>query len=221
MADMKQCTKCGFTCEYGVASEYFNRRQKSKDGLTSQCKKCVASYHAANREKFAARQAAWEAAHREERLAYYAEWKIKHREEQRAYYASHRADYAARYADYRGKHPEEVRAYQAAYNPTYVASPHGKLVKRAANQRRRARKKQAGGTLTKADLVMVLEAHTDSRGRLRCAKCGKVIKGQYHLDHFIPLVKGGTNDPGNFRVMHPKCNLSKAGKLPVDSGLLI
>jgi hypothetical protein len=35
-----------------------------------------------------------------------------------------------------------------------------------------------------------------------------------HVDHIIPLARGGTNDITNFQALCPKCNLSKGVKLP-------
>lgn len=34
-----------------------------------------------------------------------------------------------------------------------------------------------------------------------------------HLDHIIPLSKGGTHEPNNVRITHAKCNLSKHSKI--------
>ena len=47
----------------------------------------------------------------------------------------------------------------------------------------------------------------------RCLSCGETMphaKGQLHIDHIIPLSKGGTNDPDNLCLLHKCCNLSKA-----------
>ena len=34
-----------------------------------------------------------------------------------------------------------------------------------------------------------------------------------HLDHFVPLSKGGTNDLRNMRLMHATCNLTKGNSI--------
>lgn len=45
----------------------------------------------------------------------------------------------------------------------------------------------------------------------RCAKCGS---GQdLTRDHIIPLVKGGTNDPSNIRIVCRSCNSRKGAKV--------
>lgn len=50
----------------------------------------------------------------------------------------------------------------------------------------------------------------------RCARCGLMIQpGEpTHLDHFVPLAKGGTNAITNLRLTHATCNLAKADHLP-------
>jgi 5-methylcytosine-specific restriction endonuclease McrA len=128
----------------------------------------------------------------------------------RAYRVRHYSEHGSEHADkmqmYRATHKKEKRAY--------YASRRGKASKRAEGQRRRARKAGSGGSYTLDELESVLKAHTDSKGRLRCAFCGKVIKGDYHIDHWIPLKYGGGNTAGNLRILHPRCNLRKGVKMP-------
>ena len=47
-----------------------------------------------------------------------------------------------------------------------------------------------------------------------CFYCHKKIRrNKWHLDHKIPLSKGGTHTRGNVTASCPKCNLSKADKI--------
>jgi 5-methylcytosine-specific restriction endonuclease McrA len=81
---------------------------------------------------------------------------------------------------------------------------------------------QTSGSYTPAELDAVLKAHTNPKtGELICAWCGKPIKGKYHIDHWIPLRRGGLNVAGNLRVMHGRCNLDKRAKLPQELGRLL
>ena len=73
----------------------------------------------------------------------------------------------------------------------------------------------AGGSFTAADI----EAIRTAQGN-RCYLCGARLK-KFHIDHFIPLALGGTNDAGNLRLACPTCNLSKGAKHPHDMGRLI
>lgn len=195
----KRCTGCGFECDYTEAPAYFNHR---RGGFNTQCKACRLAYRVAHREQIAAQRAVYRAEHREELAAYRAIYQQQHRAQRAAYYIAHRKE-------------------RAAYNAVYRQTERGKQVIKACSHNRRLQKQVTGGALTADGVALVLAAHTDSKGRLRCARCGKVIKGKYHLDHFIPLKEGGTNDPGNFRVMHPECNQSKGATHPHKLGMLI
>ena len=46
-----------------------------------------------------------------------------------------------------------------------------------------------------------------------CYLCNKPIDNDYHLDHIIPISKGGTDLIENIRPTHPLCNLQKGDKL--------
>lgn len=48
----------------------------------------------------------------------------------------------------------------------------------------------------------------------KCWWCGKDVGDTYHVDHLIPLARGGTNKPNNIVIACPFCNQSKHDKLP-------
>ena len=85
--------------------------------------------------------------------------------------------------------------------------------KRAATQRayqdaREALKRGASGA------EPVVRSEIIRRDDSTCYLCGKHCKpGDIHLDHVIPLSKGGRHHPGNIRVACAYCNLSKGAKL--------
>ena len=39
--------------------------------------------------------------------------------------------------------------------------------------------------------------------------CGQKLTFDYHVDHLIPLWKGGTNDEANLQPLNPRCHLLK------------
>lgn len=96
----------------------------------------------------------------------------------------------------------------------FESTEHGKLQKRKWSAIRHARMCKAEGSFSPDDVKLQIAAQTDRKGALRCWWCGKVIKKDYHIDHRIPLAKGGTNYADNIVIAHPKCNLSKGDKLP-------
>ena len=81
---------------------------------------------------------------------------------------------------------------------------------------RRARIRNAGGSYTKDDIIALLIAQES-----KCALCGQPFGGDgYHVDHYIALARGGTNDPSNLKLTHPVCNLRKGAKLPDELDFL-
>jgi 5-methylcytosine-specific restriction endonuclease McrA len=73
--------------------------------------------------------------------------------------------------------------------------------RRAAHNRRRFRKQNANGTTDKEQF----KARIEMFGGI-CAYCNSPYE---HMDHVIPLAKGGTNWPANLRPACAKCNTSK------------
>lgn len=107
---------------------------------------------------------------------------------------------------YKLRHPERVKAQ-----------------KKVVKARRRARILNASGSHTSVDIFLQRKAQTDKKGRLHCWWCGKIIKDEdYHLDHVIPLSRGGSNGADNIVLSCPKCNLAKSAKNPQEfAGRLI
>lgn len=77
---------------------------------------------------------------------------------------------------------------------------------RVANARHRARKLEA--FVEDVDRNVVFETYEGT-----CGICGGFIEGDFHVDHIIPLSKGGEHSYRNAQPAHPSCNLSKSDKL--------
>lgn len=85
----------------------------------------------------------------------------------------------------------------------------------ARSRNRRARKRNAAGKHTAADIKALRKMQKG-----KCAFCLKPLGEQTpHTDHYVPLQLGGSNDRSNLRLLHPKCNLKKAAKHPIDFAL--
>ncbi len=54
------------------------------------------------------------------------------------------------------------------------------------------------------------------RGRCASPVCTKSIRKTYHIDHILPLAKGGGSGPENIQLLCPRCNLTKHAKHPSD-----
>lgn len=121
------------------------------------------------------------------------------------YYRANKAALCAQKHEYYQANRESILEQKRQYN---AANP-DRL--REANNLRRAREKQAGGSHTAADI----EAHYATQ-QGKCYWCGISLEGNYHVDHIIPISKGGSNDPGNICCSCPFCNLSKHDKMPYE-----
>lgn len=99
---------------------------------------------------------------------------------------------------------ERVRRWRAA-NPQKL---------RDANHRRRARKFSAYvADVTQSDVSRMLSAQG---GMCVAPGCGRDIRGAFHVDHIIPLARGGTHEPANVQLLCPTCNCAKRAKLPAE-----
>jgi 5-methylcytosine-specific restriction enzyme A len=59
------------------------------------------------------------------------------------------------------------------------------------------------------------------RDRFQCQSCGKAAQETpLHIDHIIPLAKGGANDMSNMHTLCQSCNLSKGDRIDLRFGRL-
>jgi len=116
--------------------------------------------------------------------------------------------------DHRAKDPEAARAYQRAWywanrehirklkNARAAANP---LAARLAKSRRRALEAGAPGSHTPKD---VQNLFIDQKGACAYCSCDLAVS-DYHIDHVLPLCRGGSNGPENLALACPTCNLRK------------
>lgn len=72
---------------------------------------------------------------------------------------------------------------------------------------RRARQVAAEGSFTTKDVSALFR-----KQKGLCAYCFIKVGKNYHIDHILPLVRGGTNWPDNLQICRKPCNLSKGSK---------
>ncbi len=169
------------------------------------------AWYKRNRERHNANSRAWYAENSEKLKATRDRWYRDHpnysrdwaravppeerKARKRAWYEANR-EYAIAYtAEWARRNPEAAKQVQAV-----VA------------HRRRARKAASPGQHTRADLAAILAA----QGHW-CANCRTDLrKAEKHVDHIIPLARGGSNDKGNLQFLCRACNLAKAARDPIE-----
>lgn len=213
MASDKRCAKCGQV----KPVEGFNKASRAKDGLRSWCKVCTnfakaeyrkshyeelleagTRYRQAHRKEDAARSGAYRKAHREElaeKAHLYCLTHPKETAEQRhVYRQAHRKELTEKWRAYCLPHREEMAKYRTAYR-----EKNSERI-RAKNARRRALK-------LAATVEFISPATVYARDAGRCHICGKKVDPKkWHMDHLIPLSRGGEHSYRNVAVAHPLCN---------------
>jgi len=230
-----------------ATTEFFHKCTSGKYGLHAWCKECRKAYQDEYRqehyEKLLEQNRNYHRKHREEinasrreneqKKAYEKIYRQKYREERiaynKVYREEHREEMNKQHRNYCKEHREELNAYQRARYPERREeilerrkTPHGRMIKRASEAKRRAQKKGSDGSNTAAQLQEQLKRQ---KGRCywRGCKLGKG-KGAWHIDHIVPLSRGGTNTMDNIVISCPTCNMHRHNRLPhevPDFGRLI
>ncbi|MEM7166018.1 MAG: HNH endonuclease signature motif containing protein [Planctomycetota bacterium] len=89
------------------------------------------------------------------------------------------------------------------------------MSQRAAQENRRARKRNATTPDEERKVRKFLRRLREFK-RVRCAWCGEWIDmrhDKWHLDHIVPLARGGRHEVANLQPLHAACNLQKGDSL--------
>lgn len=133
-----------------------------------------------------------------------------------AYYATHYQEIYKRVDTWKKQNPKRVRASQRKYRSTHAdqISQRSKVyresrpdLRRATKHRRRALMANAEGSHTPKDIRRL---YIEQKGL--CAYCSKRLRGQYDVEHVLPLSRGGSNYPSNLALVCDPCNTSKGNK---------
>jgi len=161
-------------------------------------------------EKVKAAGIAWRKNHPEEIRVAHVAWKKAHPEKVRAAIAkwqkTHPKKVQIRNTAWRNANPEKAKAASATWRK---ANPDKAQI---IQHNKRARKKANGGKLSPGIISKLL-----SRQKTRCAICRTSLKKTgHHLDHIIPLTRGGKNIDSNIQLTCPTCNMQKNARDPIE-----
>ena len=233
MNQYKTCSKCRQEKSIDAFSAH-NGSKASKSGLRSSCKACDVEYNRryreANREKVNANKRKWAKENRhlirpgdvayraknEERLsAYHKQWRADNIDRVKAYEAAylkanrerkklidklwaqqnkHKVNEASK--RYRNAHPEKVASIKREQ-----AKRHPETIKENRSRRRARLANNGIYFVTKKDIARLLQQP--------CVYCGSKSE---HIDHVIPIAKGGAHKVGNLVGACQSCNQRKSDK---------
>lgn len=215
---MADSVYAGLTDEEKRARES-ERRKRSRQRNREQIIAARKRYHAENLERI-----------REKGNAYYAANRERMKEKAREHYAKTSVPKTLKPKNQNPKRtPVSRKQYLAEYyrkNREVLSAKKKQYHKdcpdlhRRRNSKRRAVKRNA--TIGDQAEIVAWEKNWRSKKTVTCHWCSKRIKtSDAHVDHVVPLSKGGNHSVENFCVSCETCNLSKHNKLPEvwNSGL--
>jgi 5-methylcytosine-specific restriction endonuclease McrA len=193
----KICTKCGK--EFPATDEFFygDKRGEYRGRLRAACKIC-------------------QRPSKEKKVVHSATYRKNNKEKIRIsgakYYQNNKEKEAIRGAKYRKNNKEKIRVSDAEYyqnNKERVAIYGAKYRKAnpdkiaAKYARREVHKLNQTPVLTEAENQQVIDIY----------KKRKELGSNWHVDHAVPLSKGGLHHPDNLQIVLKKYNLQKGSKL--------
>lgn len=183
----KQCIKCSHIKPINE----FCKRKSSKDGYRNYCKECN-SILVVKRNK-----------------TYYEANKEKCAEINKAYRKLNSTKISEYQKAYQKAYYEEHKEEVANKNKIYWQTPIGKACMKNANHKRRTVIKEGDVTTTQ---ILNLQNSASC-----CYWCGCKLKGKkVHIDHYIPISKGGKHIISNLVIACSGCNQSKRDKDPAE-----
>lgn len=199
----KVCSKCGIEKSH----DRFSKHESTRDGLRSYCKECARGQLREWRRTSPA-HVAYLVAKRDDLRRYNAD-----------YYTRHRAEIKAAAKRWAEENPERARLGRRTYyesrraeikqkQKVYYEQNKQAFLDRAAT--RRARKRAAV-------VERVFRSVVFRRDQGLCGICRTAVDpGHWHLDHVVPLSRGGEHSYANVQVTHPECNLRKGSRAPEE-----
>ena len=222
----KACNKC----KIEKPLSEFTKRKDSKDGLDYRCVECKKEYREQNKEKISQKKKEWWAKNKENKLEknkeYNREYRSRNREElnakRRKVDCERKRYYRKNIITSDEERRERRRKYIAKYKSTdkfkearkrYKSSEKGRLANYRYGVKRRSYKYNVAFTQHERREIL-------DRDNWTCQFCNVKVHDENinnelkaHIDHIIPISKGGNSKPTNLQVLCRTCNLKKSNKI--------
>ena len=157
------------------------------------------AYHARYRAEHKAQKRAWNIANAKRQRDNLIKWKQKNK-----------VRHAVKRAAYRKANKAKIRAYHLAN------------LEQGREIRRRCRARRRGLPILNPKLIVSWEKRWRALERVRCYWClGTFEPKDCHVDHIVPVAKGGQHAIENLCISCSECNWHKHDKLPEEWNLFL
>jgi 5-methylcytosine-specific restriction endonuclease McrA len=221
MTQGKTCTKCGEWKPF----EGFHKNKASKDGFLVRCKECtkqyyqenkerIKQYRQENRESILEQHRRYNLENKERNRQYRQENKERLNEKKKNYYRENES-----FREYKRKYRQENKEHYKEIFKRYFQTEKGKEIRYKAKLKRRSYKHYV--SFKPHERKQILD-----RDKWQCQSCGIKVHDRRtgdwntpdkaHIDHVIPISKGGNSEPSNLQTLCRTCNLSKNDKVELQ-----
>lgn len=171
--------------------QFFHKHREGKHGLNPACRVCrklqKQKWYGANADRVRAQMRRYGKRYYEENVQELTRYQQKYRERNR----------------------ERERVRHQKYHAENLERERLRI--RTKSSLRRAKLRQSEG---QHDSTVIWQLYED-QGAM-CAYCEITLDGEFHVDHMIPLMRGGHNGWQNLAIACVTCNLSKGAKTPEE-----
>ena len=210
------------TVQYNLNPAYREAQLVYAEAHKEEKREYLHAYGVANRERISEKKRTYREENHSEVRARERTYAATHKEQKaatdRKYYLAHKSEKAEYDKVYNAANAERIKIRRAAWNKTHRPEK---------NANEAVRKALIAGTMigiTIAQRAQIAEIYRKAKEdpKVRCYICDELIEmGDRHVDHIIPLIKGGSSTPSNLAVACSHCNMSKHDKHPNELGILI